>query len=282
MRITGFRDGRQTIVGARVTAGPVVALAEVEEFWADPYFWTSRVGESNEGKVSRELKVVPPVRPSARVFCVGLNYRAHAEEGIGAVPPRPTIFGRWTSSLGADGAHVMVPPGEPGLDWEGELAVVVGRDLWQADRADAAASVFGYAPFNDLTARGAQKMSTQWTLGKNVDNSGSIGDIVTADSVPDVSEGLAIVTRVNGEVVQTARTNEMIFGIEELLCFISRTIPLRPGDVLTTGTPSGVGYVREPPLLLTPGDVVQVDLEHVGSVVTYVVAATVLQVPLIQ
>lgn len=282
MKITGLRDGTRVMVGARVSESLVVPLAEVEEFWQEPSLWNGAVVDVANGVDLHAVEVVPPVRPSARVFCVGLNYRAHAEEGIGTVPEFPTIFGRWTSSLAANGARVAVPPDEPGLDWEGELAVLIGSALWQADKGEAAASIFGYAPFNDLTARGAQKLTTQWTLGKNVDNSGSLGEIVTVDSVPDVSNGLAIVTTVNGEVVQTARTSEMIFGIEELLCFISRTIALRPGDVLTTGTPSGVGYVREPPWLLTPGDVVQVDVEHIGSVSTYVDGATTRQMPLAQ
>ncbi len=270
------------MVAARVSKTLVVALAEVEEFWGAPHYWGERVVDTSNARDVREFEVVPPVKPSARVFCVGLNYRAHAEEGVGVVPEFPTIFGRWTSSLAASGAYVKVPPGEPGLDWEGELAVVIGRELWQADKAHAADSIFGYAPFNDLTARGAQKMSTQWTLGKNVDNSGSLGEIVSLDEASDISEGLTIVTKVNGEIVQTARTSEMIFQIEELLCFISRTIALRPGDVLTTGTPSGVGYVREPPWLLTPGDVVEVELERIGSVVTYVAGADIHRVPLAQ
>lgn len=265
MIITAYRDGRQTIVALRRRSA-VVPLAEAEEFWSDPYGALSSSSDRAGGRDTNGLTFVPAVRPSAKILCVGLNYQAHAEEGIGVVPKYPTIFGRWTSSLSASEAFVSVPPGEPGLDWEGELAAVIGQELWQARPADVQRAVFGFAPFNDLTARNAQKLSTQWTLGKNVDGSGAIGDIITADEVGDISMGLTLTTRVNGQTVQQASTREMIFSIDELLRFISETIRLLPGDVLTTGTPSGVGYVRKPPWLLVPGDFVEVEIERIGLV----------------
>jgi 2-keto-4-pentenoate hydratase/2-oxohepta-3-ene-1,7-dioic acid hydratase in catechol pathway len=274
MRLTAYRDGRRTIVACRTTGGGVAPLAEADEFWFDPYQWMSHPNASAEPRSASELQIVPAVRGSARILCVGLNYQAHADEGPFTAPSSPTVFGRWAASLSTTGGAVRVPPDEPGLDWEGELVVVVGRPLSQATPEEAKAAVFGYAAFNDITARTSQRLSTQWTLGKNVDRSGPLSDIVTADEVGDISEGLLLTTQVNGEIVQSARTTEMIFPVEELLSFISRTMTLHPGDIVATGTPSGVGYARNPPWFLNSGDTVVVDIERIGSVTTHVVANT--------
>ena len=147
------------------------------------------------------------------------------------------MFGRWVASLTVDGTPAPVPANEPGLDWEGEVAAIVGRQLTDVDEATARAGVLGYAAFNDLTARTAQKLTAQWTLGKNADRSGPIGPIVTADEVGDLADGLRVQTRVNGEVVQDGTTRDMIFGVGDLLSRISRTFTLNPGDVIATGTP---------------------------------------------
>ena len=274
MRLTAYRDGRRTIVACRTASGGVAPLAQADEFWSDPYGWLAHPNATAAPRDASDLQIVPALRGSARILCVGLNYQAHADEGPFTAPDNPTIFGRWAASLASSGAAVRVPPDEPGLDWEGELAVVVGRPLSQATTEQAHRAVFGYAAFNDITARTAQRLSTQWTLGKNVDGSGPLSDIVTADEVGDVTDGLLLTTRVNGETVQSARTNEVIFSIDYLLTFISRTMTLNPGDVVATGTPSGVGYARNPPWFLNAGDSVVVDIERVGSVTTHVVASS--------
>ncbi|HEY0869254.1 MAG TPA: fumarylacetoacetate hydrolase family protein [Acidothermaceae bacterium] len=274
MRLTAYRDGLHTIVACRTSDGGVAPLAEAEEFWADPYGWLAHPNATATSRDVSELQIVPAVRGSARILCVGLNYQAHADEGPFTAPTTPTVFGRWAASLSTSGSSVRVPPDEPGLDWEGELVVVVGRPLSEATVAEAESAVFGFAAFNDITARSAQRLSTQWTLGKNVDRSGPLSDIVTADEVGDISDGLLLTTQVNGETVQSARTTEMIFSVEQLLAFISRTMTLHPGDIVATGTPSGVGYARTPPWFLNAGDTVVVDIERVGSVTTNVVAST--------
>jgi 2,4-didehydro-3-deoxy-L-rhamnonate hydrolase len=197
---------------------------------------------------------------------LGLNYRAHAAEGQFDAPEHPVIFGRWTQSLVTDGTPVPVPVDEAGLDWEAEVAAVVGEPIALADADSARAKIFGYAAFNDLSARAAQKLTAQWTLGKNADNSGPIGDIVTADEVGDLREGLRVQTIVNGETMQDGNTRDMIFELGEVLALISRTMTLNPGDVIVTGTPDGVGYVRNPPVLLNDGDLVTIDIERIGRV----------------
>jgi 2,4-didehydro-3-deoxy-L-rhamnonate hydrolase len=213
------------------------------------------------------------VPPSARVICIGLNYRAHAAEGGFTPPEHPTVFGRWTASLTVDGTPAPVPANEPGLDWEGEVAAVVGRRLTDVDEETALAGVLGYAAFNDLTARTAQKLTAQWTLGKNADRSGPMGPLVTADETGSPADGWRVRTRVNGETVQDGTTSAMIFGVGDLLSRISRTLTLEPGDVIATGTPEGVGYVRTPPWFLTPGDVVEVEIDHLGVLRTPIVGA---------
>ncbi|TQM02997.1 fumarylacetoacetate hydrolase family protein [Pseudonocardia kunmingensis] len=273
MKFVGLRDGRETLVAA-VVGDALAPLADVRDFYADLPRWTAEARAVTRGE--RPLAgapLAPPVPPSARVLCLGLNYRAHADEGVYGVPDHPTIFGRWTPSLSVGDVPVPVPANEPGLDWEGEVAAVVGTRMADVDAAAAEAGVLGYAVFNDLTARTAQKLTAQWTLGKNADRSGPMGPLVTADEVGSLAAGLDLTTRVNGEVVQHGSTRDMIFGVGDVLSLVSRTLTLEPGDVLVTGTPEGVGYVRTPPWLLRPGDVVEVEVEKLGLLRTPICGA---------
>ncbi|WP_326830118.1 fumarylacetoacetate hydrolase family protein [Streptosporangium sp. NBC_01810] len=272
MRLIGYHQGDAVHVGRRLDDGLIEPLGDVLSFWRDPYPAVSKASGGVPLKQD-DLRLAPPVPPSARVLCVGLNYRAHVDEGPFTVPDHPTIFGRWTQSLSVDGTPVSVPVDEDGLDWEVELAAVIGRPLRMADEAEALDGVFAYATFNDITARRAQKLTTQWTLGKNADNSGPLGDLVTADEVGDPNAGLRVTTKINGKITQDGSTDQMIFSVGAILSFISRTFTLRPGDVIATGTPSGVGYARTPPWLLHDGDVVEVEVEKLGSVRTPVINA---------
>ncbi|MFF1876633.1 fumarylacetoacetate hydrolase family protein [Leifsonia sp. NPDC058230] len=272
MRLVGFRQGRTLMVGRMIGDAAVQPIAEVEEFWEDPFRWGENPG-SGEPLPLAGLELAVPVRPSARVICVGLNYAEHAEEGRWEPPKYPTVFARWTQSLSLPGAPVPVPDGEEGLDWEAELVAVVGRPLYRADASGTDGAIYAYAPFNDLTARTLQKLTSQWTLGKNSEHSGPIGQLVTAAEVGSIDGGLDIQCVVNGEVVQSDSTSNMLFGIPQLLEFLSQGMTLQPGDLVATGTPSGVGYVRTPPRFLVPGDVVDVRIERVGSVTTPIVVA---------
>jgi len=269
MRVVGIR--RPGVPGVEVAAlsddgGSVTVLAPLEEFWADAAGWLSRTPDG-EVVPAGDVEVVPPVLPGARVVCIGLNYLRHVAEGSfagGGVPPYPTLFARWTASLTVDGAEVPVPADEDGLDWEGEVMAWVGSPLVDATPDEALAAVVGYSTFNDLTSRRAQKLTSQWILGKNGDNSGPLGPLVPAAEVGDLREGLRVTTRVNGETVQDGSTDEMVYTVGDTLSLISRTFTLRPGDLLATGTPSGVGYARTPPWLLQPGDVVEVEVDRLG------------------
>jgi 2-keto-4-pentenoate hydratase/2-oxohepta-3-ene-1,7-dioic acid hydratase in catechol pathway len=273
VKLVGIRTGRRVEVAVQID-DRVTPIAEVSDFYADLEASLELARKVTTGDLPLdEVQLAPPVPPSARVICIGLNYRAHAAEGGFTPPDHPTVFGRWVASLTAGETPAPVPANEPGLDWEGEVAAVVGRPLTDVDEATAAAGVLGYATFNDLTARTAQKLTAQWTLGKNGDRSGPMGPLLTADEVGDLADGLRVVTRVNGETVQDGNTRDMIFGIGDLLSRISRTFTLFPGDVIATGTPEGVGYVRTPPWLLQPGDVVEVEIDRLGVLRTPIVSA---------
>jgi 2-keto-4-pentenoate hydratase/2-oxohepta-3-ene-1,7-dioic acid hydratase in catechol pathway len=268
MRIVGIRrnDGPVDVAALSDDGAQVTVVAGLEEFWADAAGFLSRE-PSGEAVPAADLVFVPPVLPGARVVCIGLNYLKHVAEGTfreQELPPYPTLFARWTQSLTVDGAEVPVPSNEDGLDWEGEVMAYVGAPLVDAGPDEALAAVVGYSTFNDLTSRRAQKLTSQWILGKNGDRSGPLGPLVPAAEVGDLRDGLHVQTRVNGEVVQDGRTDEMVYTVGDTLSLISHTFTLRPGDLLATGTPSGVGYARTPPWLLQPGDVVEVEVERLG------------------
>jgi len=272
MRIVGFiRHGSNRVEVADLAAdgASVTAIATLEDFWAEARKLVCERHTDREVIARDQITLVPPVLPNARIICVGLNYLKHAAEGSyrsESLPPYPSLFARWPVSLTVDGAAVPVPGNEDGLDWEGEVVAWVGEQLVDATPEEALTAVLGYSAFNDITARRAQKLTSQWTLGKNADNSGPIGPIIPAAEVGDLRDGLHITTRVNGQIVQEGSTDELVYTVGDTLAHISRTFTLRPGDVLATGTPSGVGYARTPPWLLQPGDTVEVSVERLGIV----------------
>lgn len=272
MRLTGFVKGGVRHIG-RVDGAAVADLGPVEEFYADAAAGLRAVGAASYATV--DLELAPPVPVSARVFCVGVNYRSHAEEtrdfaGL-ETPTAPLVFGRWGSTLIADGEAAPVPPGEPGLDWEVELAAVIGTECWAATRENAMEAVLGYAVFNDLSARRKQMETSQFTLGKNGDRTGPISALVTTDEAGDPAQGWRVRTLVNGTVMQDAVTSDLIHDVPAIISYITDTVTLMPGDVIATGTPGGVGAGMTPPMFLAPSDVVVVEVDGVGSVRTPIV-----------
>lgn len=267
MRIVGIDRPDGVRVAALSDGGDAVTVvAPLRQFWADP---TGYLCGHPQGPTlpTADVRFVPPVLPEARVICIGLNYLKHVAEGSYAdqeLPEYPTLFARWSRSLTVDGAEVPVPADEDGLDWEGEIVAWVGARLVDASAEEALASVIGYSTFNDLTARKAQKITSQWILGKNGDRSGPLGPMVPAAEVGDLRDGLRVQTRVNGTVVQDGTTDQMVYSVGETLAHISRTFTIEPGDLLATGTPAGVGYARNPVWLLQPGDVVEVEVDRLG------------------
>jgi 2-keto-4-pentenoate hydratase/2-oxohepta-3-ene-1,7-dioic acid hydratase in catechol pathway len=218
------------------------------------------------------VRVLPPVPRPPKILCVARNYAEHAEEVGREVPTIPILFARFSATLVADGEPVVRPTVSEQLDWEGELAVVIGRGGRGVRREDAMDHVAGYSIFNDVTVRDYQFRVTQYTAGKNFSRSGPFGPyLVTADQVPDVDE-LEIVTHVSGEEMQRAKAGEMIFDVPTLIEHISEFIELEVGDVIAMGTPAGVGFRRTPPRYLRPGDTVRVSITGLGTLENPVVA----------
>lgn len=206
----------------------------------------------------------PPILDPRRIICVGVNYDAHRVETGRKPASHPTLFIRWPSSVVGHREALVRPAESERFDYEGELAVVIGRGGRRIEASRALESVAGYACFNDGSVRDYQRHTSQFTPGKNFDATGGFGPwMVSADEITDPS-ALAIETRLNGQVVQKATTSDLIFDVPALIAFVSTFTTLEPGDVIATGTPSGVGDRREPPLYMTPGDTLEVDIEKVG------------------
>lgn len=214
-----------------------------------------------------------PFRRAGKILCVGLNYRDHAEETKFEVPEFPTVFVRFNSNIVPHGSAIVRPNVSSMLDYEGELAAVIGKAGRAIAPERALEHVAGYCIFNDVSVRDYQFKSPQWTIGKNFDNTGSMGpSFVTADELPAGARGLVIETRLNNEVVQKATTSDLIFTVETLVSLLSTGMTLEPGDIIVTGTPSGVGMAMEPQLFMKPGDVCEVEVERVGVLRNPVVA----------
>jgi 2-keto-4-pentenoate hydratase/2-oxohepta-3-ene-1,7-dioic acid hydratase in catechol pathway len=218
-----------------------------------------------------DVRLLTPITDPEKIICVGLNYRAHAAEGNFKVPDFPSIFGRFTNTLVATGDPLVRPDHSGDFDFEGELAIVIGRGGRHIKAADALRHVFGYTCFNDGSVRDYQ-FKHSLTAGKNHPSTGGLGPwITTADVIPDPSK-LTLVTRLNGQEVQRKGTDDMIFDVPAIIEYISRWTALAPGDVIATGTPEGVGFARKPPLWLKPGDTVEVEISSIGVLVNPVVA----------
>lgn len=217
--------------------------------------------------------LLAPIPEPQRILCVGTNYNDHVAESDRVIDPteKPMIFTRFASSLVAPGQPIVRPAISTAFDYEGELAVVIGRHVHRADQEQARAAIGGYACFLDGTLRDYQRHTSQFTPGKTADRTGSWGPlIVTADEVPDPYR-LRLTTSINGDVVQEATTDQLIFDLEAIVSYCSMFMALRPGDVIATGTPGGVGYARTPPRWLLPGDEVTVDITGVGALVNPVI-----------
>jgi acylpyruvate hydrolase len=211
------------------------------------------------------LRLLPCIPRPGKIVCLGVNYVDHAKEGGNTVADYPALFLRCATSLLAHGAPLRLPAVSDKLDYEAELAVVIGRSTRDVAEADALGAVFGYACFNDATLRDYQRRTTQWTIGKNFDATGGFGPcLVTADELPPGCVGLHIESRLNGQVMQSANTRDMVFGVGRTLALLSQCMTLEPGDVVVMGTPAGVGYARTPPVWMKPGDVIEVEIEGVG------------------
>ncbi len=220
-----------------------------------------------------DVTLLPPVPLARRILCVGTNYADHIAESdrVSEAPPHPVIFTRFPSSLVGHGEHLERSPASTSYDYEGELAIIIGQPTRYATRENALDAIAGYACFMDGTMRDFQRHTSQFVPGKSFDRSGACGPwMVTADEIDD-PYALTLTTRVDGEIVQQASASLLIHDLEAIVSYCSTFTTLEPGDIIATGTPGGVGYVKEPPLWLEPGREVSVDVTGVGTLVNRVI-----------
>ncbi len=212
-----------------------------------------------------EITPALPISTPPKILCLGLNYVDHAKEGGYEVPTYPAIFVRFPTSLIAAGQPIVKPACSDKLDYEVELMVIIGKGGRHIHEADALAHVFGYTVFNDGSVRDYQRKTHQWTPGKNFDATGPVGPIVvTADELPPGASGLKIESRLNGRVMQSAVTSDMVWPVAKTIATISEFLTLEPGDMIAMGTPPGVGHARTPPVFMRDGDVIEVEIENIG------------------
>ena len=212
----------------------------------------------------KDVRLRAPVPRPGKLVAIGLNYRDHAAESKMPVPERPVVFSKFTTSVVGPGDAIVIPPSSQKVDYEAELAVVIGRRVKHVGRDVAARAILGYTIVNDVSARDFQFGDGQWQRGKSCDTFAPMGPwIATTDEIADPQQ-LAIKLRVNSRTLQSSNTNQMVFGAVDLVQYVSETITLEPGDVIATGTPSGVGFARKPPVFLAPGDVVDVEIDGLG------------------
>jgi len=215
---------------------------------------------------------VPITRPG-KIVCVGLNYKDHAEEQGADLPAAPLLFAKFTTSLIGPGDPIVIPSLVTKCDYEAELGVVIGRTIRGVSKENALEAVAGYVVANDVSARDLQFSDGQWTRGKSPDTFCPVGPLVPASDVSD-PHALGIRAILNGETVQDSTTANLIFGIDEIVSYITQTSTLEEGDLILTGTPAGVGVFRDPQRLLQPGDEITIEIDGVGSLTNPVVAET--------
>lgn len=213
----------------------------------------------------KEISFKVPIERPGKIVCMGLNYADHAKEGGNARPEYPSFFMRGQSSMTAHLSPIIRPKISDKLDYEAELAFIVGKKARHLTLENALDCVAGYSIFNDGSIRDYQRKTTQWTIGKNFDQTGAFGPwLVTPDELPLGCDGLNIQSRLNGQVMQNANTKDFLWGVAETIVLISECMTLEPGDVVITGTPAGVGYARTPPVFMKPGDICEIEIESIG------------------
>ncbi|MBB5696205.1 fumarylacetoacetate hydrolase family protein [Muricoccus pecuniae] len=277
MRLIAFEQEGRPALGARL-GDDVVALADaVPGLPADPLAafaalnlpeGAGELATKLEGAPRRPmagLTLLPPIPRPGKIICIGLNYVEHAKEGNNPIPDYPAVFMRGPTSLAAHKQALVRPKVSDKFDYEAELVIVIGKRARHLTEENALSHVAGYTCMNEGSVRDYQRKGAQWTMGKNFERTGGIGpEIVTPDELPQGPNALRITSRVNGQVMQDSNTADMIFSVPRILAILSEVMTLEPGDVIATGTPSGVGYPRKPPVFMKPGDTVEIEIEGIG------------------
>jgi 2-keto-4-pentenoate hydratase/2-oxohepta-3-ene-1,7-dioic acid hydratase in catechol pathway len=267
----GIVEGESVVATASLGSGVPGTMADFLAGWPDSLAVLEaafRAAETPETVALSEIELLAPVPRPGKIAAVGVNYATHAAEGKRDAPDHPVLFAKFATSVVGHGAEIRWDPAlTQAVDLEAELAVVIGRTCRRVAESEALSYVAGYTCLNDVSARDLQYSDKQFVRGKSLDTFCPMGPwLVTADDIAD-PQALRIRSLVNGEVMQDASTAEMIFGVAALVSFCSQAFTLEPGDVIATGTPSGVGWFRDPKVLLEDGDEVTIDIEHVGRLV---------------
>ncbi len=223
-------------------------------------------GNENLQEISKNERLAAPLARPSKIICVGLNYALHAKESGAEVPKEPVLFFKSTTAICGPNDDILIPPGSVKTDYEVELAIVIGKKASYVKQDDAMDYIFGYCLHNDYSERAYQlERGGQWVKGKSCDHFAPLGPfIITKDEVPD-PQNLRLWTRLNGEIVQDSNTNDMVFGVEYLVHYISQFMTLLPGDIISTGTPSGVGMGRKPQRFVNEGDIIEIGVDLLGS-----------------
>lgn len=245
-------------------------LTDVDGRFGDLAATAAELAQAGNGLEGAELAA--PVPDPGKILCLGLNYRLHADEFGDAPPEVPNVFAKFANSLIGPSDTIRIPPAAREVDFEGELAVVIGRRCRNVTAEDALAHVAGCMAFNDVSARDLQLRTSQWTAGKAIDTFAPCGpSLVSLDELGELG-ALRLRTTLNGEIMQDASISEMVHPVPETVAFLSSLMTLMPGDIIATGTPHGVGFRRDPPILMRPGDVIQVEIGVIGCLVNDVAA----------
>jgi 2-keto-4-pentenoate hydratase/2-oxohepta-3-ene-1,7-dioic acid hydratase in catechol pathway len=281
-RLGAFLDGGviDLQAAARASGVPAEPFADIFSFLSAGDSAVQQANKLIQGALQSALTPLSrialraPVPHPGKIIAVGLNYRDHfMESGAKELPKTPMIFAKFTTSISGPGDAIVIPVGDPQVDYEAELGVVIGRRGKAITAANALQYVAGYMPLNDVSARAWQFSDKQWVRGKSCDTFCPTGPyLTTRDEITD-PQALSIFARVNGATLQDSNTSKMIFPVPELVEFISASITLEPGDIIATGTPEGVGAFRTPPIFLKPGDVVEIEIQNLGVLRNPVVAA---------
>jgi 2-keto-4-pentenoate hydratase/2-oxohepta-3-ene-1,7-dioic acid hydratase in catechol pathway len=242
-------------------------LQQGQQALLEVFAWAKSQFEARSGLLSLDaLELGPPVPDPDKIICLGVNYREHAAEAQQELPAVPMFFAKFRNSLIGPTSPILLPRASTQVDYEGELAVIIGQRCKEVAEQDALQYVAGYTIMNDVSARDVQMQTSQWTAGKALDTFAPMGPgIVLASSIPN-PQTLTLTTRVNEQVVQHDTTANMVFSVASTIAFLSSLMTLEPGDIIATGTPSGVGFKRTPPLFLHDGDVVEVEIERIGRI----------------
>jgi 2-keto-4-pentenoate hydratase/2-oxohepta-3-ene-1,7-dioic acid hydratase in catechol pathway len=235
--------------------------------------WLQTVADVNDPGQNIHERIACPVHGPSKIICLGKNYIEHAKEGGGAQPKTPLLFCKTPNTLNGPFDSIILPKSSGQIDWEVELAVIIGKEGKRIPKADALDYVAGFTVMNDVSGREAQYFDSQWFRGKSFDGFAPAGPVmVTPDEIGDVNN-LRLTAKVNGKIMQDGNTRDMIFDIPTIIENISEDITLIPGDIISTGTPAGVGIFRDPPVVLKPGNVVECTIEKIGTIINTVVIA---------